>query len=251
MATDKFAISDEDIHAFIDGALPKSRTAEIAALCAASLPLARRIAAFRANRDALAATYGPLIDRPVPLRLQPRTILAASEPVRRARSFAPRWVTAATAAGVALCVGLALMIWRDEDPLVTAAMAARSGTVATQASIAVGETAAADRLAADSLAVPIKIPDLAKAGYRLTALTVYPANGPRHDLQISYRDVANQAFTVFLHPAAGKDRFELHQQDGLEICLWQNDDMGVVMIGAMSGKAMLRLASLTYADLNL
>jgi hypothetical protein len=36
----------------------------------------------------------------------------------------------------------------------------------------------------------------------------------------------------------------------LQVCVWQNDDLSVVMLGEMPAHEMLRVATATYADLN-
>jgi hypothetical protein len=36
----------------------------------------------------------------------------------------------------------------------------------------------------------------------------------------------------------------------MQVCIWQNDDLSVVMLGRMPAHEMLRVATATYADLN-
>ncbi len=49
---------------------------------------------------------------------------------------------------------------------------------------------------------------------------------------------------------AGPDRFDIHRRGNTQICVWQNDDLSVVMTGDMSAREMLKVANLTYNDLN-
>ena len=62
-------ISTEELHAFIDGELDPVRTAEIAQLIAANPDLARRIQAFRSDKERLGQVYGTLDELPLPPNL--------------------------------------------------------------------------------------------------------------------------------------------------------------------------------------
>ena len=64
------AVSEIDLHAFIDGELPPKRAAAVEAAMARDPVLAARVRDFRADKLALIAAYGPLADAPVPAALQ-------------------------------------------------------------------------------------------------------------------------------------------------------------------------------------
>jgi anti-sigma factor RsiW len=165
-------------------------------------------------------------------------------------------------AGIGACAALVAALWLGiplvtsltGDRLVNEALAARDGSVTPQKTYVPADFTAddaRDRVVDDALAVPVKVPNLGQTGYVLTAMTVYPDGADRHALQLSYRNAQNHVFTVYLHRSLGKDRFDLSHRGRNEICVWQNEDLGVAMVGEVTPKEMLRLASLTYADLNL
>ena len=136
------------------------------------------------------------------------------------------------------------------DALVAEAFAVRDGGVAPEQRFD-AEAAAPlrDRIVGTTLAVPAKIPDLGRAGYSLTGIAVYPERGG-HALQVSYRDGRGRSFTLYMRRSIGPDRFDLEEKGATRICIWQNEDLSVVMLGDMPSKEMLKVATLTYGDLN-
>ena len=64
------------------------------------------------------------------------------------------------------------------------------------------------------------------------------------------RDRNGVLFTMYMRQTAGADRFELSRRKDMQVCIWQNDDLSVVMLGEMPAHEMLKVATATYADLN-
>lgn len=67
--SDRMTFRDEDLMAYADDALPLPQAHAIRGAAAADPRLARRIAAFRASREGLAAAFAPTLTEPVPDRL--------------------------------------------------------------------------------------------------------------------------------------------------------------------------------------
>src|SRR3974390_2222378 len=98
-------IREEELHAYIDGELPADRAGMVAAALAADPILAARVAAFAADKAALAAAFRPIGQQPVPaswIALIERAAAAAPTPRRRVPPQA-RWAVA-----LAACLVLAL-----------------------------------------------------------------------------------------------------------------------------------------------
>jgi anti-sigma factor RsiW len=250
---DNFNLTDEDLHAFIDGELDDARAATVAAAIAASAELTAHADRYAADKALIARVYGPLIDRPVPLAImRPLAQGKAAPPVRRIS----RIVSAAAAIAAMIVVawlGYPLLSGGWGDPLVAEALAIRSGNVNAVREFAgegIATADARDRLAAATLASPVKVPDLEKSGYMLATVAVYPGRDSRQSLQLTYRGRDGRLFTMYLRPDAGADRFDLSQRGDLQICVWRNDRISVVMLGEMSAHEMLKVATATYADLN-
>jgi anti-sigma factor RsiW len=245
-------IPEADLHAFIDGELDAVRADIVAGRIAADAALAARVEHYRTDQARLAALFGPLIDRPVPTALV-RTVEGrpAARPAPRQRRWL--WGVPALAAGL-VCAWLATSLWLGgEEAPVAAALAARSGALAAAKQYdaeTAGDEAARDRLLQEALAQPVKLPDLGKAGFTLAGVDLYADAGHRASVQLRYHDKAGRLFTVYLSRPSGPDRFELLERGAKRICVWENEELGAVMVGEMPSQEMLRVASLTYADLN-
>jgi anti-sigma factor RsiW len=254
---DKLKISNEEVHACIDGELDSIRAAEFAKLVASDPVLSARVAAFRSDKKRLDQIYGPLRDLPVPAKwLQ----LADDRPVPPQRLglgavFSRRGVTA-IAASILLMVGMSLVYERfgvpNGDAIVAEALAARSDSLHPAQSSAV--RADDDRhnlILAAALSMPLKAPDLAKLGYRLTELRVYSGAPGGNAVELGYRNTENRLFTLYLRHPSSSPRIDLIERDGIRICIWQDDVLGAVMTGEMSAGEMARIASLAYSGLTL
>jgi anti-sigma factor RsiW len=246
--------TDEELSAFIDGELDEARTEQVAAAVEASAELSARIEAFAADKDMIARIYGPLIDLPVPAALvraatgERRHAPAARSPMR----FFPAVMALAAALAVAV-ISYPTLSNLGGDPLVAQAIAVRSGEIHPDRQFADTEMASAatrDHLVQAALSVPVKVPNLEKAGYTLAGITAYPDRGGHQALQISYRDRNGGLFTLYMRQTGSADRFELSRKKDMQVCVWQNDNLSVVMLGTMPAHEMLRVATATYADLD-
>ena len=230
----------EDIQAFVDGELDRQSMADFAATVGSSPALAREVVRLRADKLLLKAVYGPLAGHPIPDRLR------APFRRRRARSRAVQFsAAAALAASLALAVWFGPSLWGG-DLVVREALAARQGAATVTRDVALDIAESRDAAVSAALSVPVKVPDLERWGYKLTAVSVIGQAA-----QISYRDAAGKLFTMYLRHSLGTDRFDLHQEGKTEICVWQNAELAVAMVGEMTAKEMLKVASSSYADLNL
>jgi anti-sigma factor RsiW len=97
------AVSEIDLHAFIDGELPPERAAAVEAAMARDPVLAARVRDFRGDKLALIAAYGPLADAPVPAALQAAARAGPLPPITRRRG---RYVV--VAGGLAIAASLML-----------------------------------------------------------------------------------------------------------------------------------------------
>jgi anti-sigma factor RsiW len=237
-------ISDEDLHAYVDGALEESRALAVRDVLARNTDLAERAALFQADKAMLKAVYGPLAERPLP---QEWTLLAR----RRSR---PKmlWRLAGAIAAVLLIVAGASLAWRHyasgNGDVVAAALDARDGTLTPRRYIVLNDIAQAHRYDAtlrQATASNVHIPDLSRMGYRPSGLRLYGTAA-----ELLYQGPQGRLFTLYIRRSDGAARFDQFAHGGLRVCIWQDDQISTVMVGDVSVAAMQRLAILTYTGLS-
>ena len=241
-------ISEDDLHAFIDGELDATRRQAVEAIIRADPTLAERARAYSADKDSLKRAYANANGRPLPSQW-----LAMAEAAKKTRPVSWRLVgtiAAAVVAGVIGTLTFQQLQPRGTSEIVQAALEARATNAGEN--IAIGDAAQAhefdDHLSA-TLAMPVKVPDMRRLGYHLVGMRLFPRAGSSGSAELLYRGNENQLFTLYLRRSDGKTRFDQFARNGLRVCVWQDDVLGMVMAGDVSTAAMQRLASLAYSGL--
>jgi anti-sigma factor RsiW len=236
-------ISDEDLHAYVDGALEESRALAVRNALARNADLAERAALFQADKAMLKAIYAPLAERPLP-----QDWIALTR--RRPRWKMPWRLAGAIAATVLILAGASLA-WRHHaagnGDVVEAALDARDGTLTPQRYIVLDNVAQAHRYDAalrQTIASNVHIPDLSRMGYRPSGLRLYGTAA-----ELLYQGPQGRLFTLYIRRSNGAARFDQFAHGGLRVCIWQDDQISTVMVGDISVAAMQRLAILTYTGL--
>ena len=235
-------ISDEELHAYIDGALEEERVAAVRSALAKDPALAARVALFQADKALLKAAYAPLADRPLP----PEWIARAHKKAR------PRmdWRRAAAIAAAILVVAGTPLAWRYYAPaksgdVVEEALDARqNGAQGTRYLAANDQARRYDAELRHAVASNVHIPDLSRMGYKLRGLNLYEKAA-----EIVYQGPQNQLFTLYVRRSDGSARFDQFERRGLRVCIWQDDQISTVMAGNISAAVMQRLATLSYTGL--
>ena len=256
--TEHNVIPNEDLHAFIDGELSQARASALAAEIERDPGLAKRAAAFRADKKKLIEIYGPLIDKPLPSQW-----LAMIDRHRNRRPWfqfalspmfvAQRTMLAAAAAVVILIAGWTIMqtaSLRDDDALVAEALSVWADSTASNNRTPDQTTFSADADLKAALGDHLKAPDLSKMGFKLTSVRVYAGTAGKKAVKLDYRDSQNRLFALYLQASPGNERFDMIKRGNVRICVWQDDVLSTVMLGDVTAAEMLRLASLAYTGLN-
>jgi len=233
-------ISDEDLHAYIDGALEEERAVLVREALAQNAALAERVALFQADKAMFKSVFGPLKEEPLPAEW-----LARAD--RRPRT---NWRMASAIAAALLVVALGPVAWRHYAPatqtdVVDVALNAREGTPAGERrAIPDGKTGSYDVAFRQAVASNVHIPDLSRMGYQLSGLHLYDKAA-----EIVYRGPQDQLFTLYVRRSDGAARFDQFERRGLRVCIWQDDQISTVMAGNISAAVMQRLATLSYTGL--
>jgi anti-sigma factor RsiW len=238
-------VTDNDLHALIDGELEAGRRAEVNLLLEADPALAARVASFRSDKEMLKRIYGPLTERRLP-----KHWLALANGARPRTS----WRLVGSIAAVLLLAVVAALSYRELRPsqsgeVVTAALDARGNAVQPERAIAVAADTDARQygdVLTSAVGSKVKVPDLSRMGYHLTGIRVFARAA-----ELVYRDGDGRVFTLYLRRSDGTARFDQFERDGLRVCVWQDEELSTVMAGDMPTAAMQRLASLAYTGLTL
>jgi len=242
--SDPRRIHDEDLHAYIDGALSEDRALLVRQALAEDAALAKRVALFEADKAMFKSVYGPLADRPLP----------AEWTLRARRQTRPRMSLklAGAIAATLLVVAGGPLAWQYAAVLkgtdvVDVALDAREGTAPKAELIATDgspKVARYDTALREATASNVHVPDLSRMGYRLAGLHLYDKAA-----EILYRGPQNQLYTLYVRRSDGTARFDQFARRGLRVCIWQDDQITTVMAGDVSAAAMQRLATLSYTGL--
>ena len=241
-------ISDEDLHAYIDGALEEERALAVRDALAGNVALAERVALFQADKAMLKAVYAPLAQRPLP----PEWIARAHRRARPRMHWQKHLRLACAIAATILVVAGGPLVWRYYAParsgdVVELALDAREGTPVGDRHSVTGDsvkTPTYDSALRQTVASNVRIPDLSRMGYRLRGLHLYDKAA-----EILYRGPQNQLFTLYVRRSDGSARFDQFERRGLRVCIWQDDQISTVMAGDVSAAVMQRLATLSYTGL--
>lgn len=231
-------VSEDDLHAYIDGALSDARRAEVETYLDSNPHVAERFGRFAQQRDSLRAALGPIADEPVPPQLNPDHLVAG-----RPRSLRPQWAAVAACLLVVLggAGGWTLRGLGADSEVGIAALAneaSYSYAVFGSDPVRAVEVSADDqdglvRWMENRLARRVHVPDLAGAGFQLIGgRIVATQNGPAGLLM--YDDTAGRRIAILMRPMIEQDRnARMAQQRRGDVVgySWADNGMGYSLVG--------------------
>lgn len=255
-------ITDDLLSAYVDGELEASTRDAVRAWLATHPEDAARVQAWQADRDALAAHFGPVLQEPAPDRLR-ATVWRRQSP--------PRWAMAAAAAGLLVAGGLlgGAGVWQWQGRAHQAQLAQvkqqlAAGTAqgwvqraAFAHSIYTNEPRHAVEVGAQEehlsrwltrrIDIPVKLFDLKAQGFDLVGGRLLP-DGPGKSAQLMYQDAEKRRVTVYLRkPEQGADTaFRFEQQGKLGMFYWVEEGAGYALVGELPRDTLLALATSIY-----
>ena len=224
-----------------------------------------RVAAWRADRQALGELFKPTLSEPTPAAL-----LAT---VWRPR-VQPRWATAAAAAGVlvagALLGGGGVWQWQQQrhaehlaHQRTQLAAGSAQGWVQRAAfahSVYVAEPRHAVEVKAQEehlsrwltrrINIPVKLFDLQAQGFELVGGRLLP-DGPGKSAQLMYQDAQQRRVTVYLRrPEDGTQAaFRYEQQGKVGLFYWVEEGAGYALVGELPKETLLALSQAIYGQM--
>ena len=247
---DRNAPIEEEFHLYVDNELAPDRRAAVEAWLAGHPDDAARVAAWRAQAEAIRARFGAVANEPVPARL------AVERIVRKQRS----WVAIAAAATVAAFAigGLTGWMGRGATAAPTAfelltddAVSAHKLYVAEVRhpfEVAAGEDHLLPWLSR-RIGVSIRAPDLASFGLKLLGGRLLP--GPESPAaQFMYESSTGERFTFFCGRLnEPQSAFRYGAGDKFASVRWVESDLGFVLSGPADHDRLGQMAQSAYRQL--
>jgi len=235
-------ISEAELHACVDGALPPDRAPEVESYIASHPEVAARVEAWRQQRRLLREALAPIAEEPIPPELN---VAAMIEARPLARPMTSRRIAAACllALGVGAAGGWGLRGATMPDPVGVAAVgqeAAESYRVYAADPVRPVELGAESReqlvhWVSQRLQRPVAPPDLESAGYvllggRLAATSHGPA------AVFIYQGVGGARIAVLVRPMAVEQTAKMreHSYGAVGGVSWAENGLGYGLVGAAS-----------------
>ena len=250
-------ISEADLQAYADGELAEDRRVAVAGWLAAHPDDAERIESYRRLADELRASYGGVLDEPVPERLR-HAVRAL--PARRL-AWLGIWVALGVALGAVAGWQLhasrqAAVTYADAPPLSRrAAVAHATYSPEVRHPVEVGADQEAHLVAwlSKRLGAPLRAPQLEGVGYSLVGGRLLPGeSGPT--AQFMYQCKRGTRVTLYVRneAAANRETAFLYSLEGkVGVFYWIDRKLGYAVSSAdISKDDLFNVANAVYQQLN-
>lgn len=240
-------ITEDELQAYVDGALDGDSRARIAAWLADHPEDAARIAAYGAQIAALHDAYDPILGEPAPAALR---AAVHRQPTR--------WRRIAASIALVLIGGAAGWSLNEYWPAATnvaqKAIGAHAMFVAEKrhaVEVQASEEIHLVRWLSKRLGQPVKAPDLIAQGYRLVGGRLLPDNG-RPAAQFMYENAAGVRLTVYVRRNAGgpETEFRFTADRGVSAFYWVDADLAYVLAGPIDRPGLLEVAKIVHRELS-
>ena len=246
-------VSENELHAYVDGELPAERRAAVEAHIAADADAAALVEAYRAQIELMHRLYDPVLDEPLPAGLA-----SARRPSMAAR------LGRLAAAVALLLIGGVCGWWLNErvdgtaatghDLAVIAAKAHAVFTPEVRHPVEVGAEAQAHlvKWLSKRLKAPLKAPVLNASGYALVGgRLLSDTTGPA--ALFMYEDESGGRLTLYVrrHEAdIGETAFRYAHEADIGVFYWVDPELSYALAGELDKERLLALATVIYDQLD-
>ena len=244
------AITEDDLHAYVDDVLQPERRAEVGTYLADHPDVAKRVAGFADQRELLRAALAPIADEPLPPELNLSRIIEG----KRRRSPPAWWAIAAMLLlGVGGFGGWIVRGSLEASPGGLAALAqeaADSYNVYAPDRVRPVEMRASDaaqlvQWVSARLNRPVRVPDLASSGYRLMGgRLVATQHGPA--AMFMYDDDHGSRVVVLTRPMSSADQdapMTARSNGGATGFTWADNGIGYSLVGEAPAETLRPVAN--------
>ena len=249
-------VTEEELHAYVDGELPADRQEAVAAWLAAHSEQAALVAAWRAQAEAIRARYGAVANESVPPRFQLDQLL------RQDRARGRSWAAMAAAALIAFVAGSGAG-WMARgasaapptgfDAVTADALDAYKlyvGEVRHPVEVPGSERAHMTQWLSKRLGAELRIPDLQSIGLKLVGGRLLP--GPTGAAAFyMYEAASGERFTIYCSKA-GEPQTALRYKsgDGFAAFYWVDDKVAYVVSGPADREKLEKVTKTVYEQVD-
>ena len=254
-------VTENDLHAYADGLLPRDRRDDVDEHLAATPDDAARVAAWKRITEDLHAAFDGELDRAVPHEW-------TSPPRPTAWQSFRDWQgtrAAAAIAGLVLVTGGVAGGWyahgsmsapQSAAAVPIAVYAARAHDAFAQEVRHPVEVAGNDeehlvRWLSNRLGAPVKAPQLASIGYKLMGGRLLPS-GQTLAAQFMYEDSSGARLTLYVKSgmaANTETAFHFQQDGGVAVFFWIDGPFGYALAGRVSRESLWKVAQTVYTQI--
>jgi len=274
-------VTQDEIHAYVDGTLSEARRADVERELERNPELAARASDFFALNNLLRERYDRVLDEPLPARLRIAARPAEAPAVRKARPAAnwPRFAGLAATLVLGVAIGWGMHYGMSGMSVSGGASATADGgdlravsadntmRFAQQAALAhvvymptvvrpdtMDDSQEQDfvKWLANRLGTNVHAPMLAKSGFELSGGRLLPGDDGGEVAQFMYHNARGERVTLCIShrkTSANTTAFKLYQDGPVNVFYWVDGDFGYALSGGIDRKALLQLAHDVYAQL--
>jgi anti-sigma factor RsiW len=244
------AVTEAELHAYVDGQLAGARHAAVEAYLAANPNEAERVRAYARQNEQLHALFDNTLDEPVPESLRTHPAPRRPNPLRYAALIA-----AAVVGGV-----FGWTLRGEESQTITAEFPQQAALahlvyapeVLHPVEVSAREEAHLVSWLSKRLGEPVHAPQLSDVGYELVGGRLLPgADGPA--AQFMYQDLRGNRLTLYIrtsHDGNRETAFRYAKEDKVSVFYWVDGPFGYALSGEVERTQLLQVAESIYRALN-
>ncbi|TCR81456.1 anti-sigma factor [Rhizobium sp. BK376] len=242
-------ITEDDLQAFVDGALDDARKAEIATYIEAHPDVSARVKSYADQRLNLRAIFDPIVDEPVPTHLNLAHMIAG----RRSRRL-PAWGMAAAATVLLVAGGSGGWFMRGAYQPAGQGMGMLAHEASNSYSVYASDQMRPVELRADDMPELVDwatqrlghkpvLPDLSKSGYRLMGGRILSTSAGA-GLMLMYDNDRGTRLVMLTRPMVADQNMPMtvNSEGNMPGWTWAADGMGYSLVGPMPAETLHPLA---------
>jgi anti-sigma factor RsiW len=249
-------VTEDELHAFVDGELPEDRKEAVAAWLAAHPEQAATVATWRAQAEAIRARYGAVTEEPVPARLKLDEITRQGGSRRSLAAFA------AAAAIVAFVAG-GTTGWFARGASATPSSFNRITADALDAyklyvvevrhpvEVPGSERAHMTQWLSKRFGAALHVPDLESIGLKLVGGRLLPGPTGEAAAFYMYESASGERFTIYCAKAtAPESALRYKSTDGSAAFYWVDDKIAYVVSGPADRDRLEQVTKTVYEQVD-